>query len=77
MTIGISPLVKEARRMREARGIAQGAVSSRAGFTKNQVHRWECGKNHPSIHAFETYLEALGYRLKIEPIAEQRDGPSA
>jgi transcriptional regulator with XRE-family HTH domain len=73
MTIAISPAMAEARRMREARGVAQQTLSERAGFSHCQVQRWETGKNHPSVHAFSTYLEALGLRIKIEPIGSMED----
>jgi transcriptional regulator with XRE-family HTH domain len=70
MTIAISPVMAEARRLRESKGVSQEQLGRKCGFCRLSVHRWETGKSHPSVHAFSTYLEALGLRIKIEPIAE-------
>jgi transcriptional regulator with XRE-family HTH domain len=69
MTIAISPAMAEARRLRESKGVTQAELSRRAGYALMSVHRWDSGRAHPSVHAFSTYLEALGLRIKIEPIS--------
>lgn len=70
MNIAISEEMAEARSIRYAKGITQDQISHKAGFCHNQITRWENGKNHPSIHAYATYLRALGKRIRIEDIPE-------
>jgi transcriptional regulator with XRE-family HTH domain len=69
----ISSAMAEVRRLREARGITQLDAAYRAGFSQVQVNRWENGYNHPSIYAFATYIEALGFKLTIVPSSPMDD----
>lgn len=72
MTIGLSTTMVRARRLRESIGVTQDQMGREAGFSHLSIHRWETGKNHPSIHAVETYLQAIGYQLAIVPIEDSR-----
>lgn len=76
MTRRPHPLMAEARRIREAKGITQGALGARAGFDLKCVNRWENGWNQPSLAAFEMLLESLGCHLTIERIEPSKSGVS-
>lgn len=71
MTIAITPAMAEAKRLREAMGVTQADISRRAGWDVTSVRRWEKGKQQPTLQSFSNYLEALGLRIKIEPIQSE------
>jgi hypothetical protein len=37
-----------------------------SGVSRNTIYRWKMGQSAPSLFVFETVVNALGGRLKIE-----------
>lgn len=64
----LNPLVEELFRLMEEIGYPAYLLSERAGVSHITMSRWKHGGYSPRLFLFQATLEALGYRLKIEPI---------
>ena len=64
----VNPLVAELFRIMEEVGYPAYLLSERAGVSSITMSRWKGGGFSPRLFLFEATLEALGYRLRIEPI---------
>jgi transcriptional regulator with XRE-family HTH domain len=64
----------EILKARSAAGLTQADVAERIGTTQSAVARLESatGKHSPSIATLQRYASALGYRLQVRLVKEQR-----
>ena len=58
-------LLGELRRLRQSRGWSLSQVASTAGFSQNDVSRWEQGHHVPSVLNFQAVINALGYEVRL------------
>jgi transcriptional regulator with XRE-family HTH domain len=58
-------LLTELRRIRQSRGLSLNQVAQAAGFSQNDVLRWEQGQHVPSVLNFQAVINALGYELRL------------
>jgi transcriptional regulator with XRE-family HTH domain len=58
-------LLTELRRIRQSRGLSLNQVAQAAGFSQNDVLRWERGQHVPSVLNFQAVINALGYELRL------------
>lgn len=72
-------LLDEFLRARTEQGLTQAEVAERIGTTQSAVARMESGrgKHSPSLATLSKYAEALGCRLEVRLIRQQRTrGPA-
>jgi transcriptional regulator with XRE-family HTH domain len=62
---GIGLLLAELRRIRQSRGLSLKQVARAAGFSQNDVSRWEHGEHVPSVLNFQAVINALGYEVRL------------
>ena len=64
----------EMLRARIETGLTQAEVAERIGTTQSAVARLESGsqKHSPSIATLEKYASALGYKLQVRLVKQQR-----
>ena len=64
----------EILRARAAAGLTQAEVAARIGTTQSAVARLESsvGRHSPSIATLQRYASALGYKLQVRLVKEQR-----
>jgi transcriptional regulator with XRE-family HTH domain len=60
-------LLAELRRIRQSHGLSLNQVARAAGFSQNDVRRWEQGQHIPSVLNFQAVINALGYELRLVP----------
>ena len=66
-------LANEMLMARKRAGLTQEAVAMRMGTTKSAVSRLEAnGKHAPSVASLKKYAEALGCKLKIEFVSQNK-----
>jgi transcriptional regulator with XRE-family HTH domain len=58
-------LLAELRRIRQSRGLSLNQVAHAAGFSRNDIRRWESGQHVPSVLKFLAVIDALGYELRL------------
>ena len=58
-------LLAELRRIRQSRGLSLKEVAHTAGFSQNDVSRWEQARHIPSVLNFQAIINALGYELRL------------
>ncbi len=58
-------LLEELRRIRQSRGLSLNQVAHTAGFSQNDVSRWENGHHIPSVLNFQAVINALGYEVRL------------
>jgi transcriptional regulator with XRE-family HTH domain len=58
-------LLAQLRRIRQSRGLSVCQVARTAGFTQNDVRRWEAGGVTPSVLNFQAVVNALGYEVRL------------
>jgi transcriptional regulator with XRE-family HTH domain len=58
-------LLAELRRIRQSRGLSLNQVARAAGFSRNDIRRWEHGQHVPSVLNFQAVINALGYELRL------------
>jgi transcriptional regulator with XRE-family HTH domain len=57
--------LEELRRIRQKRGLSLNQVARAAGFSPNDVRRWEHGLHVPSVLNFLAVINALGYEVRL------------
>ena len=67
-------LLDEILQARAAAGLTQAEVAARIGTTQSAVARLESaiGRHSPSITTLQRYASALGYRLQVRLVKEER-----
>jgi transcriptional regulator with XRE-family HTH domain len=65
------------RQARQARGLTQGELATRAGTSQEQVSRWESGKRSPTVDQLGRLLAVLGYELTLRESAPPGGSPGA
>ncbi len=63
MATDLLSLGKRIKIEREAQGLTQLALSTRASFEQTRLSKLERGKSHPGLEALERLCKALGKRL--------------
>jgi hypothetical protein len=64
---------------RQERGLPLGGTASHptvaraAGFSRNDIRRWEDGQHVPSVLNFQAVINALGYELRLVKRDEAAD----
>jgi transcriptional regulator with XRE-family HTH domain len=58
-------LLVELRRIRQLRGLSLSRVARAAGFSQNDVSRWEHGQHIPSVLNFQAVINVLGYEVRL------------
>lgn len=67
-------LVKDMLAARARVGLSQEAVAELMGTTKSAISRLEAaGKHSPSVTTLERYARAVGCRLEIKFVSEQKE----
>jgi transcriptional regulator with XRE-family HTH domain len=61
----IGLLLAELRRIRQSRGLSLNQVARAAGFSQNDVSRWEHGEHVPSVLNFQAVINVLGYEVRL------------
>jgi predicted transcriptional regulator len=56
-----------------ARGLSLNQVARAAGFSRNDIRRWEDGQHVPSVLNFQAVINALGYQLRLVKRDEAAD----
>jgi transcriptional regulator with XRE-family HTH domain len=64
----------EVLKARVAAGLTQAEVAARVGTTQSAIARLEsaAGKHSPSVATLQRYARALGYRVEIRLVKEDR-----
>jgi transcriptional regulator with XRE-family HTH domain len=63
--VNAGSLLAELRRIRQSRGLSIKQVACAAGFSQNDVSRWELGQHVPSVLNFLAVINALGYEVRL------------
>lgn len=63
---------QEIRRRRLALGWSQRELALRAGVHPNSIAAYESGKREPYLSSADLILGAMGYCLKVVPMAVER-----
>ena len=63
------PLVQALIRLRLEQCISQRQLADRADVSITLIGRWETGAGKPDFYSLQLWAKALGYRLRLEPLA--------
>jgi transcriptional regulator with XRE-family HTH domain len=55
---------------RERADLTQAEVAERSGIARPNIAAYEAGRREPKASTIERLLEAVGYRLSVEPLIE-------
>jgi transcriptional regulator with XRE-family HTH domain len=72
-SVNADSLLAELRRIRQSRGLSLKHVARAAGFSENDVSRWEHGQHVPSVLNFLAVINALGYEVRLVKRDEAAD----
>lgn len=66
--------LEEILKARTEAGLTQAEVAARAGTTQSAIARLESGarRHSPSIATLQRYARALGYRIEVRLVKQQR-----
>jgi transcriptional regulator with XRE-family HTH domain len=64
-SVNTDSLLAELRHIRQSRGLSLNQVARAAGFSQNDVSRWELGQHVPSVLNFLAVINALGYEVRL------------
>jgi len=66
-------LIDNLAAIRRFKGLTQGEVGSRSGFSKSNISRMEANVHSPSFNTLCNYIEGLGFNFKVVLIQEDED----
>ena len=66
--------LEEILKARTEAGLTQAEVAARAGTTQSAIARLESGarRHSPSIASLQRYARALGYRIEVKLVKQER-----
>lgn len=71
----IGPLVDRLVLIRKAQALTRADVAARAQMDVANLHRFERKRGGPGLRALARVARALGYRLKVEIVPLDIEGP--
>lgn len=64
-------LIDNLAAIRRYKGLTQGEVGSRSGFSKSNISRMEANVHSPSFNTLCDYIDGLGFKFKVVLLKEE------
>ena len=61
----MTDIIKQLRKIRRDREIAQQDLAATAGLAQNQISYFETGRTKPTLSTLTLWVDALGYELVL------------
>jgi transcriptional regulator with XRE-family HTH domain len=63
--VGAPYMVEKLKQIRKENRISIKKLSNNLGYHRNAISFWEHGHNQPSLGAFLSWAQTLGYRVEL------------